>query len=153
VLAKPLRRQKYQAPVCKHFSSSAIISGFCDCGREDPKVKWSLGGLSFCLHSIFCPWISFRLGQFGDKKFEMSKWPLPSTGSYGFIGGSLFRFYLPIFLLLQLISLPLGTGSLSNPWHLNFLVVPTPCLHCPPLLHSSTHSPGPQDFSAVSSNI
>jgi hypothetical protein len=49
VLAEPLRRQLYQAPVSKlllaSFLASAVVSGFCGCNGMDPLVGQSLEGL------------------------------------------------------------------------------------------------------------
>jgi hypothetical protein len=55
VLAKLLREQLYQAPVCKHFLALAIVSGFGVMDGMNPKVGWSLGGLFFSLCFTFVP--------------------------------------------------------------------------------------------------
>ena len=39
VLAEPLRRQLYQAPVNKHFLASRIVSRFGECGAAFPSVS------------------------------------------------------------------------------------------------------------------
>jgi hypothetical protein len=50
-LAKPLRRELYQAPVSKHLLASTKVSGFLTIYGMDPQVEQSLDGLSFS----FCP--------------------------------------------------------------------------------------------------
>jgi len=55
ILAEPLRRQLYQAPVSRHLLASAIVSGFGVCSSLDPRVGQSLDGLSFSLCSTLSP--------------------------------------------------------------------------------------------------
>jgi len=43
-VAKPLRRQLYQAPVSKHFLASAVVSGFGGCIQDGSPVGQSLDG-------------------------------------------------------------------------------------------------------------
>jgi hypothetical protein len=55
VLAKPIRRQPYQAPVSKHFLASTIVSGFGACIWDGSPGGESLDGLFFSL----CLWGPF----------------------------------------------------------------------------------------------
>jgi hypothetical protein len=62
VLAEPLRRQLYQAPVSKNLLTSTIVSGFADCmcdGSPDGAVSgWSfLQSLLHTLSLYLLPWI------------------------------------------------------------------------------------------------
>ena len=57
-LAKPLRRQPYQAPISKHFPASTIASGFGDCIWNGSPGGQPLNGLSFHLCSTLCLHIS-----------------------------------------------------------------------------------------------
>lgn len=54
--------------------------------------------------------------------------------------------------VFQIMSSPLGPENLLCPWCLKLSSDPLPCPHTP-LLHISIHSPGPVDFSPVSSHI
>ena len=55
-LAKPLRRQLYQAPVIKNLLASTIVSGLGNC--MNPQVGKYLCDLSFSLCSTLCLCIS-----------------------------------------------------------------------------------------------
>jgi len=61
VLAEPLRRQLYQAPISKHFLTSAIVClGLVSVYGIDVQVGQSQDGLSFSLCSTleyFLPWV------------------------------------------------------------------------------------------------
>ena len=63
VLAEPLKRQLYQAPVSKYFLASAIVSGFGGC-RWDGSLRGAVSGWPFfqsLLHSFFL-WTGVILG-------------------------------------------------------------------------------------------
>ena len=85
VLAVPLRDQLYQALVCKHLLASETVWGLLSAEGMEPKVGWSLGGLSFSLHFIFGPCISFRQEQVWIKDFEVGEWLHPSTGGHAYL--------------------------------------------------------------------
>jgi hypothetical protein len=58
-LAKPLRRQLYQAPVSKYLLASTIGPGLVTVHVMDPQVEQSLDGFSFSLYSTVFPCIFF----------------------------------------------------------------------------------------------
>ena len=78
-LAKPLRRQLYQAPVSKHALASAILSEFGVCMWNGSPGEAVSGQpfLQYLLHSLFLYF--FRQEKFYVKILEMSWWPHPST--------------------------------------------------------------------------
>lgn len=114
----------------------------------NPKLGWSLDGISFNLCSIFCPCISFRWKTILAQNF-WDVWVAPSLnwGSCLSTGGDLFRFYLPtvghLGYVIQieswepLRSLCLGFSSGS------------PLIPNPTLLNISIYSPVPLVFSPV----
>ena len=57
VLAEPLRRQLYQAPVSKHFLASTIVSGFGDCIWNGSPGEGAVSGWPF-LQSLFHAFVS-----------------------------------------------------------------------------------------------
>ena len=109
VLAMPLKRQLYQAPVSKHFVASAIVSRFGVCLWDGSPVGLSSGCPFFqsLLHSLSLDF--FRQEQFWIKILEMGGWPHPSTGGPCLTSGyGLDRFSLP-FVGISANVIPVGS--------------------------------------------
>jgi hypothetical protein len=66
----------YQAPVCKKFLASAIVSGFgfCRCDGSESGAVSEYTSLQTLLHFSRC--VSFRQEQFWVNNFDMNGWPL-----------------------------------------------------------------------------
>ena len=86
VLAKPLRGQLYQAPVCKHFLALAIVSGF-GIMQMGWISRWGCLWMAFPSVSApyFCPCSSFRQEKFWVKDFDVGGWPDPSTRGHVYL--------------------------------------------------------------------
>jgi hypothetical protein len=89
-LAKPLRRQLYQAPVSKHFLASSIVSGF-GCLYIGWIHKWSNLWMAFLSVSVphFVSVFPLDRSNSGLKILEMSGGPSPNwefclSSGYGF---------------------------------------------------------------------
>ena len=119
VLVKTLRGQPCQAPAHKHILASAIVSGFGPWHGMDPKVGRSLGCLSFSICSIFFV-LTFPLGR-NNSGLKILRWiggPIPHLGAMSIYWTWSFQVLFPRCWAFQLMSSPLGPGSLLHPWRL-----------------------------------
>jgi hypothetical protein len=105
-----LRRKLYQAPVSKHFLTSAIVSGFGICMWDRSPVPQSLDGPSFSLCFTLCPCISCRQEQWWVKILEMGGGPIPQpeeaclTSGYRLDRLSLFSVVVVVSFFIRLIK-------------------------------------------------
>jgi hypothetical protein len=116
-LWQPLRRQPYQASVSKDFLASATVGIWWLHMEWIPQVGQSLDGVSFSLCSTFCPHISFRQEQFWVKILWRDG-PIPQPGAMPNLWIWSLQVLSPLCWVFQLISSPLGPGSLLLFWHL-----------------------------------
>jgi hypothetical protein len=95
----------------------------------DPKVGWSLDGLSFSLCCIFCPCIFFRQEQFWVKYFKMGGWPHPSTTGHVYLLDLVSLGSVSSLLGVLVNVIPLGASHIPGVWDFQwFPLFPTP--HC-----------------------
>jgi hypothetical protein len=98
VLAEPLRVQSYQAPVCKHFLASTIVSEFGVCRWNGSYGGQSLDVFSFSLCSIFVPAFPLDRDNSGLKFLRWVSGPIPPLGDTSIYWmWSLFRLFLIFF--------------------------------------------------------
>ena len=80
----------------------------------------TLNGLSFTVYSNLCPYLSFEQEHLWVKNFEIGGWPLSSTGAMPIYWRWSLQVLSPLYWEFQLMSSPLGIGSI---WALAFFVV------------------------------
>jgi hypothetical protein len=121
VLAEPLRRQPYQAPVCKHILASTIVSVEVWWLQMKWIPRWESLWMAFPLVSAsFLSLHFFRQEQFWVKTLKWVGGPIPLLRAM-----SIYWMWSLLMLSHQcwvfwLMSSSLGSGSHSHPWCLGF---------------------------------